>query len=163
MGCFADSIAADDAVVARESPQGDVVAPAEMRRVYEEVKTPFKYGVILRPGEHESIDCPNVFRFGDKWYMVYIAIKDKVGYETYLAESKDLLHWKTLGKILPFAESGWDQWQAAGGVALADTDMGRNGRVAKLRRKILDVVHRRREAGIRNRSTVDGHGVDQNA
>jgi predicted GH43/DUF377 family glycosyl hydrolase len=98
-----------------------------MQQVYEEVKTPFKYGIILRPSEHESIDCPNVFRFGDKWYMVYIGIKEKVGYETYLAESKNLLQWKTLGKILPFAESGWDRWQAAGGIALANSEWGGTG------------------------------------
>ena len=50
-----------------------------MQRVYDEVKTPFKYGIILRPGEKESVDCPNVFRHGGKWYMMYVAIKDKVG------------------------------------------------------------------------------------
>src|SRR5262249_43582728 len=85
-----------------------------------EVKTPFKYGIVLRPGEHESIDCPSVFRFSGKWYMVYIAIKDKIGYETFLAGSNDLLQWTKLGKILPFGESGWDQWQAAGGLAVVD-------------------------------------------
>jgi predicted GH43/DUF377 family glycosyl hydrolase len=124
VGCFTESIAADNAVVAPESRLEVAVSRAEMRRVYDEVRTPFKYGVILHPSEHESIDCPNVFHFGDKWYMVYIAIKDKVGYETFLAESKDLLHWKTLGKILPFAEGGWDRWQAAGGVALANAAWG---------------------------------------
>jgi predicted GH43/DUF377 family glycosyl hydrolase len=96
------------------------VPQTEMRRIYEEVKTPFKYGVVVRGGENESVDCPNVFRFGDKWYMVYIGIKDKIGYETFLAESDDLLEWKPLGKMLPFADSGWDRWQAAGGVALPD-------------------------------------------
>jgi predicted GH43/DUF377 family glycosyl hydrolase len=96
------------------------VSAAEMRRIYEEVKTPYKYGVILHPGQDESVDCPGLFRFGGKWYMVYVAIKNKVGYETCLAESDDLLHWKLLGKILPFARSGWDRWQAAGGVALVD-------------------------------------------
>jgi predicted GH43/DUF377 family glycosyl hydrolase len=92
----------------------------EMDRVYEEVKTPFKYGVILRPEENESIDCPSVLCMGDHWFMVYIAIKNKVGYETFLAESDDLVHWKKLGRILPFAKSGWDKWQAAGSIALVD-------------------------------------------
>src|SRR5262245_6376353 len=62
---------------------GRDVPQAEMQRVYDEVKTPFKYGVILRPGTNESFDCPSVFRFGNKWYMVYIAIKNKIGYETF--------------------------------------------------------------------------------
>jgi predicted GH43/DUF377 family glycosyl hydrolase len=92
-----------------------------MQRVYDEVKTPFKYGIVLQPeSKDELIDCPNVFRYGDKWYMLYVAIKDKVGYETYLAESDDLLAWKPLGKVLPFPESGWDKWQADGSLALVD-------------------------------------------
>jgi predicted GH43/DUF377 family glycosyl hydrolase len=97
-----------------------VVPQMEMDRVYEEVKTPFKYGVVLRPEENESVDCPSVFRMGDHWFMVYIAIKNKVGYETFLADSDDLVHWKKLGRILPFAKSGWDKWQAAGSLALVD-------------------------------------------
>jgi predicted GH43/DUF377 family glycosyl hydrolase len=93
-----------------------------MQSVYDEVKTPFKYGIVLRPGKHESIDCPSLFRSGGKWYMVYIAIKDKIGYETLLAGTNDLVNWKPLGKILPFAEAGWDRWQAAGGPALVSAD-----------------------------------------
>jgi len=35
-----------------------------MQCVYEEVKTPSKYGVILRPeNEDRLLDCPSVFRF----------------------------------------------------------------------------------------------------
>src|SRR3989304_4206893 len=98
-----------------------VVSDAEMQRVYDQAKTPYKYGVVLQPSsKDESIDCPNVFRYGDKWYMLYVAIKDKVGYETYLAESDDLLAWRPLGKVLPFATSGWDKWQADGSLALVD-------------------------------------------
>jgi predicted GH43/DUF377 family glycosyl hydrolase len=104
-----------------------------MQRVYEEVKTPYKYGVIMRPGENESIDCPNVFRFGDKWYMVYVGISGKTGYETLLARSEDLLHWKPLGKVLPFAGGGWDQWQAAGSIALSDFHWGAGGELQQYR------------------------------
>jgi hypothetical protein len=44
------------------------VEGAVMQRVYDAVKTPFKYGVILRPeGGSGSVDCPNVFRHGDRW------------------------------------------------------------------------------------------------
>jgi hypothetical protein len=95
-----------------------------MQRIYDEVKTPFKYGIVLRPPENASIDCPNVFRFDGKWYMVYVGITEKIGYETFLAGSDDLLAWKPLGTILPFVDGGWDRWQAAGGIALADTRWG---------------------------------------
>jgi predicted GH43/DUF377 family glycosyl hydrolase len=64
-----------------------------------------------------------VFRHRGKWYMVYVSIKDKVGYETLLAESDDLLSWNPLGKVLPFRE-GWDGWQADGGLALVDPAWG---------------------------------------
>jgi predicted GH43/DUF377 family glycosyl hydrolase len=95
--------------------------------VHDEVKAPFKYGIILRPGKNENVDCPNVFRYGGKWYMVYVAIKGKVGYETLLAESDDLLNWKPLGKVLPFAATGWDRWQADGSIALVDPTWGGSG------------------------------------
>lgn len=101
-----------------------VVPKAEMQRIYEEVRTPFKYGVILEGDEGEVLDCPNVFRHGDKWYMMFVVNKDNVGYETHLAVSDDLLSWKRLGKILRFADSGWDKWQADAGVALWDYEWG---------------------------------------
>ncbi|HEX2099320.1 MAG TPA: hypothetical protein VHF69_01580, partial [Candidatus Synoicihabitans sp.] len=99
--------------------------PAEvMQRVYDEVKTPHKYGVILQGEEGEMLDCPNVFRHDGRWYMMYVAIRHDVGYQTYLARSDDLLHWQKLGKILSFREEGWDAWQADGGIALYDTRWG---------------------------------------
>lgn len=98
-----------------------LVGAAAMQRVYDEVKTPFKYGVVLRGEPGELLDCPNVFRRDGRWYMVYIANKDNVGYQTCLARSDDLLHWEKLGPILPFRTGTWDAWQAAGGLALYDT------------------------------------------
>src|SRR5438067_3578856 len=105
-------------------PEGKAVPDDELQRIYDEVKTPYKYGIILRHEEGGSVDCPSVFRFNNKWFMLYVGIKDKVGYETYLAESDDLLTWKPLGKVLPFPESGWDKWQNDGGVSLVDTTWG---------------------------------------
>lgn len=111
-------------VPAAKADSRAIVPQEEMRRIYEEVKTPFKYGIVLRPRQNESVDCPTVFRFDNKWYMVYVSTTNNVGYETLLAESNDLLRWQTLGKILPFPEAGWDRWQAAGGIALMDTTWG---------------------------------------
>ena len=96
-----------------------------MQRVYDEVKTPFKYGVVLRPRDGKTmLDCPSVYRFGERWYMLYVSITDKVGYETEIAVSDDLLKWEPLGKVLPFAPGGWDCWQADGGAALVDPTWG---------------------------------------
>jgi predicted GH43/DUF377 family glycosyl hydrolase len=101
---------------------GRPVEDSVMQKVYDEVKTPFKYGVVLK-GEstNQLVDCASVFRSGDHWYMMFVANSNKVGYQTFLASSDDLLHWQKLGVILPFSTNGWDAWQADGGIALADT------------------------------------------
>src|SRR5215469_1517360 len=102
-------------------PADKLVSTQEMQQIYDEVKTPFKYGVVLKgDGPEESVDCPSVFRYGKDWYMMYVAISNKVGYQTFLARSDDLVNWTKLGTILPFSGQGWDAWQADGGVALAD-------------------------------------------
>ena len=98
-----------------------MVSGKVMRELHEQFQTPFKYGVVLPAGEGELLDCPNVFRHDGRWYMVFVSNTSKVGYETHLAVSDDLLHWERLGAILPFAREGWDAWQAGGGIALYDT------------------------------------------
>ena len=45
---------------------------------------------------------------------------DGRGYETWLATSDDLLQWKTLGRLLCYADKGWDMNQRAGYPALID-------------------------------------------
>lgn len=102
------------------------VSPDQMQAVYEAVKTPYKYGVVIEPPEGMMVDGPTVFRQDGKWYMVYFQLESEpVGYTTHLAVSKDLLKWKPLGVILPRGEAGtWDSAQAAGGIALCDTKWG---------------------------------------
>src|ERR1017187_8948406 len=103
-------------------PEGRLVDTNTMQQIYDEVKTPFKYGVVIKgAGTNELVDCPSIFRSGGHWYMMYVAITNKVGYQTFLARSEDLLHWEKLGKILSFTPTNnWDAWQADGGIALAD-------------------------------------------
>ena len=99
------------------------VGKAAMSEIYEQVKTPHKYGILLRGEDKKGVDCPSVFRQGNKWYMVYICM-NQVGYETHLAASENLLAWKPLGKILRFQEGRWDAAQAAGYIALQDHTWG---------------------------------------
>jgi hypothetical protein len=101
---------------------GRVVDTNAMWQIYDEVKTPFKYGVVLKgAATTELVDCPSIFRDGEHWYMMYVAISNKVGYQTFLARSDDLLHWDKMGSVLSFNGPGhWDAWQADGGIALAD-------------------------------------------
>jgi len=102
---------------------GRIVPAAVLSNIYEEVRTPYKYGIVLKAENGKMVDSPSVFRHGGKWYMVYI-IFDGTGYETALAVSDDLLAWQTLGKILPFREGTWDALQAAGYIALQDHAWG---------------------------------------
>src|SRR4051812_15788547 len=96
------------------------VSDDAMRAVYEETKTPHKFGIVLRGEGGQMVDCPTVFRHAGAWFMAYVCM-NKVGYETHLARSTDLLKWEPLGKILTFRDGEvWDKWQADGGVALFD-------------------------------------------
>lgn len=97
-----------------------------MQEIYNEIKTPYKYGLVMVPTDNSyKMDCPSVFRKEGKWFMTYL-IYDGRGYETWLAESNDLLHWKHLGKVMSFSkdESEWDVNQKAGYIALQDYTWG---------------------------------------
>jgi hypothetical protein len=52
----------------------DAVSPERMKAIYEEVRTPFKRGIVIEPPEGKKVDWPTVFRHGGKWYMVYVPI-----------------------------------------------------------------------------------------
>jgi hypothetical protein len=127
-------------VMTVQASEADRVVPeSRMKQVYEAVKTPYKYGLVLAPDRNNcKMDCPTVFRNGSTWYMSYLVYNGKEGddgrgYETWLATSPDLLHWETLGKILPFKESGWDKNQRGGYVALIDNTWGGSYRVNRFK------------------------------
>ncbi len=105
------------------------ISPERMRAVYEEAQTPYKYGIVIPAPEGKKIDCPTVFRHGDRWYMVYVQLEnDPEGYTTQLAVSDDLLHWQVKGTILARGDKdAWDKANAAGGIALADMRWGGDG------------------------------------
>ncbi|WP_461087564.1 glycoside hydrolase family protein [Spirosoma gilvum] len=111
------------------------VSDADMQRVYNEVKTPFKYGLVMTPADNsQKMDCPTVFQKGAQWYMSYLIYNGR-GYETWLAKSKDLLHWDTLGRIMSFSDTTqtthWDANQKAGYNALQDTQWGGSYELAR--------------------------------
>ncbi|MGF7231088.1 glycosylase [Arachidicoccus sp.] len=102
------------------------VSPQKMEEIYKTVQTPYKYGLVIVPSDNsKKIDCPSVFRKHGKWFMTYIEFTGR-GYQTWLAESPDLLHWKTKGKLLSFSDTAdWDNNQKAGYIALETFDWGR--------------------------------------
>jgi predicted GH43/DUF377 family glycosyl hydrolase len=101
------------------------VSQAEMEKIYQEVKTPFKYGLVMVPEDKDhKMDCPTIFKKGKYWYMTYLIFSGR-GYETWLSKSKDLLHWENQGKLLSFGDNGlWDDNQKAGYNALLDIKWG---------------------------------------
>ncbi|MDN3548441.1 glycosylase [Mucilaginibacter aquaedulcis] len=107
-----------------------------MQDIYEQVKTPYKYGMVMVPDSNsKKIDCPSVFRKGNNWYMTYLVFNGR-GYETWLADSKDLLHWKTRGRILSFSDTtNWDNNQKAGYIALQDNKWGGSYQLQKYQDK----------------------------
>lgn len=113
--------------VANDAYSGDArtVAQSKMEQIYHQVKTPYKYGLVMVPeNDSKKIDCPTVFRKDSTWYMSYF-IFDGRGYETWLAKSDNLLEWHNLGRIMSFRDSTyWDCNQAAGYPALQDTRWG---------------------------------------
>ena len=43
-------------------------------------RQPYKYGLAVAPADNKhKIDCPTVFREGDKWYMTYVVYNGKSG------------------------------------------------------------------------------------
>jgi len=112
-----------------------VVSKETMEQVFDEIKTPHKYGIVFKhPDANKLMDSPTIFKKNGVWYMTYIVFDGK-GYETWMAESKDLLHWKSLGKILSFSKDSWDANQKAGYMSLVDIDWGGSYKVEKFQNK----------------------------
>lgn len=108
----------------KEQTKKILVSHATMNQVYEKIKAPYKYGLVLVPEDKgKMVDSPSVFRHDGVWYMTYIVFDGK-GYETMLATSSDLLSWETKGKLLSFTENTWDANQKAGYIALQDYEWG---------------------------------------
>src|SRR5215208_5976035 len=117
--------------------QKKIVPANKMKEIYEEVKTPYKYGLIMVPqNDSQKIDCPTVFRKDRMWYMTYVVFNGR-GYETWLAKSKDLLNWQTMGAIMKHSAdtTEWDAYQKAGYLSLTNTKWGGSYKLKKYRGK----------------------------
>lgn len=107
-------------------PAFSQVSQEKMNAIYNEVKTPHKYGLVMVPKDDgQKMDCPTVFRKGKSWYMTYLIFGGR-GYETWLAKSADLLNWENMGRLMSFSSdtTTWDASQKAGYNALTSTQWG---------------------------------------
>lgn len=121
MKCLSSIVAVAGIVVAWGG-RAESLSPDAMRALYDAVKTPFKFGVVLAPEKGHMVDNPCVFRQNGKWFMIYIDFDGK-GYETRLAESDDLLRWRPRGCVFHRGKPGdWDSAQADGWPLLLDPE-----------------------------------------
>lgn len=114
--------------------EGLLVADSIMNRIYEEIKTQFKFGLVLVPDDSSKmVDSPSIFRTSNNlWHMTFIVF-DGRGYETWLAESVNLLNWEIKGKLMSFTENTWDSNQKAGYIALQDYEWGGSYHIQKFK------------------------------
>lgn len=84
--------------------------------------TPYRYKqpVLCPSGEEgafdeKAVDIPFVFWHGEQFYMLYTGFDGK-GYQSALAVSDDLLHWKHKGVILK-RQADTERWDRIGGAA----------------------------------------------
>ena len=118
-----------------EKVNNTVVPDSVMQNVYDEIKTPYKYGVVFKhPDSTKLVDSPTIFRKGKQWYMTYIVF-DGQGYETWLAESNNLLDWVVKGRLMSFGLNTWDANQKAGYMSLVDIEWGGSYKVEKFKKK----------------------------
>ena len=114
------------------------VSKETMQAVYEKIKTPYKYGAVVKDEEFMT-DSPTVFKYDGKWYMYYIMINrdtEKSGYETHFASSENLFEWKYEGRIFERAEEDrWDSKQIAGYAAFPDINFGGTNELSKVNGK----------------------------
>lgn len=65
---------------------------------------------VLPPNPDDGLgftmtDCPLVWKFGQTWRMFYTGF-DGVGYQTAVAESRDLVHWESKGLTMGYGKKG---------------------------------------------------------
>ena len=52
----------------------------EMQAIYEEVKTPYKFGLVVAPQDNfHKFDCPTIYKENGIWYMTYVVYNGKDG------------------------------------------------------------------------------------
>ncbi len=127
---------------ANPSEKPKTVSSDVMEEIYQEIKTPYKYGVVFQePDSNKIVDSPTIYRENGSWHMTYIVYEAPTmdesaqGYETWLAKSGDLLNWKIIGRIMSFTENTWDANQKAGYLSLVDFEWGGSYKVEKFDNK----------------------------
>jgi predicted GH43/DUF377 family glycosyl hydrolase len=126
-------------------------------------RTPYKYGklVLEKRGDWESfdwkfVDCPFVFSANGRFYMSYIGFDGK-GYQTGLAESDDLVHWRRVALILRRNPADpITRWNIAMMWILRENELQSPGRLRKVNGRYLGAWHAYPNAGMEAGPAVIG-------
>jgi predicted GH43/DUF377 family glycosyl hydrolase len=126
-------------------------------------RTPYKYPHLLLQGtgkQHDfdalSVDDPIVFRANDRFYMLYIGF-DGTGYQTGLASSEDLLHWKRVALVGPRdAASKYNRYNLALSSILRDKNLHGSGEAFKVNGLYLGAWNAYPNAGYEEGAAIIG-------
>lgn len=126
-------------------------------------RTPYKYPHLLLQGTGKqsdfdalSVDDPIVFRANDRFYMLYIGF-DGTGYQTGLASSDDLLHWKRVALVGPRdPASKYNKYNLALSSILRDKNLHGSGEALKVNGLYLGAWNAYPNAGYEEGAAVIG-------
>ena len=137
----------------------EVPAPA-MQRVYDEVKTPYKYGIVLRREQERASTARACSATATAGTWCTSPSRTRSATRRSWPRATTCSSGSRWAKCCRSA-SGWDQWQADGSIALVDGV----GRLARCSRSTASTGCRTSAARsrVRDRSAVDRHGVDEDA
>jgi predicted GH43/DUF377 family glycosyl hydrolase len=126
-------------------------------------RTPHKLGklVLAASGEagtfdERAVDQPFVFVHDGKFFMTFVGYDGK-GYQTGLAESDDLVHWKRVARILSRDPADpVTRWNIATSSLLRENDLQSPGRLLKVDGRYLCAWHAYPNAGYEEGPAVVG-------
>jgi beta-xylosidase len=155
------------ALLSRRNFLGATLAAAAARAApqcpLERFGTPYKYGKLVlsasgEAGTYDSVavDCPFVFRHGGRFYMTFVAF-DGAGYQTGLAMSDDLVHWKKQGAVFRRQPSSPVlKYNAAMNWILRENGLRSPGNLAKVDGHFLGAYHAYPNEGYERGAAVIG-------
>ncbi len=132
-------------------------------------ETPYKFGKLVVSASSDagafdsrSVDCPFVFHHAGKFYMTYVGF-DGQGYQTGLAESRNLTEWRKLGCILKRDPSSpITRFNIAMNWILRENALGSVGELKKIRGRYLGAYHAYPNAGYEQGPAVIGFCWSEN-
>lgn len=136
-----------DCIVRAHSEDRPLVTPPGLT-------TPHKLGHLVLEGskvagrfDEQSVDCPFVFRGDDRFYMTFVGY-DGIGYQTGLASSDDLVHWKSEGCILHRdPQSAITRYNVAMTWIVRENDIASPGKLLRVNGRYLGAWHAYPNAG----------------